>query len=606
MQIKIPKFCNSDNIMLGDEMFMYKFETIKHKVDFCVVGGGLAGICAAVSAARNGASVAIMQDRPMFGGNCSSEIRMWVCGSSNYEDDTRETGILEEIDLENCYRNPYKNYSIWDSVLYQIVRYQKNITMLLNCSCLDARMDGNIIKSITGWQLTTQEYHEVEADIFADCSGDSILAPLSGAEFRWGREAKSEFNEDIAPDVEDGHTMGLSCMIQAREYTEPKKYIAPVWAEKFTSDKLIHRKPNMQNKDENFWYIELGGTGNTIKDSEDLRDELQQVAFGMWDYVKNSGECENTENWDLDWVGMIPGKRESRRYVGDYIMNQNDVRSEGKFDDLVAYGGWTMDDHHPQGLRYKGAPNIHHPAPSPFGIAYRCLYSKNIDNLMFAGRNISATHTAMSATRVMATCATMGQAVGTAAAIAKKYDTTPRGVYQSHINELKQTLMNDDCYLPFNTKEINALTKSAKVSTNGKNQDNLFNGIERDIKDTDNGWRGDKGAFVQFDLEKSERVSYVRIVFDSFLNRRHYGNYHHNMDANIHLDREPIAPPYKLVKSFDVSWQTTDGKCVTKTVDNNYQRLVKLPIDCDITSVKLTFNETWGADDCHVFAIELF
>lgn len=586
---------------------MKKFETIKHDVDLCVVGGGLAGICAAVAAARHGAKVAIMHDRPMFGGNCSSEIRMWVCGAANGAMDTRETGIVEELELENCYRNPYKNYSIWDSVMYQIVRFQDNITMILNCSCLDAEMaDDKTIKNITGWQLTTQQYHEVTAKIFADCSGDSILAPLTGAEFRWGREAKSEFNESIAPDEADGHTMGLSCMIQGREYTEERKYIPPFWAEKFTGEKLYGRKPNMKSWSENFWYIELGGMGNTIADSEVLRDELQEIAFGMWDYVKNSGECEDTENWDLDWVGMIPGKRESRRYVGDHMLSQNDIEAEGRFDDMVAFGGWTMDDHHPMGFRYPGAPNIHHPAPDPFGIPYRCLYSKNIDNLMFAGRNISATHMGMSATRVMATCGTMGQAVGTAAAIAVKKDTTPRGVYENHIRELQNDLMNDDCYLPWHAKEINELTKSAKVSSDGEYTENLFNGHERNFGETENGWIGNKGGSVTFTLDAAKPVDHVRFVFDSFLNRKPVGNYHHNMDSNVLLNREPIVPPYTLVKEFDVTYKLADGTEETIKVENNYQRLVKVPVGKDVTEVKVTFKETWGAEKAHVFAVELF
>lgn len=583
-----------------------KFKTIKHEVDFCVVGGGLAGLCAAVSAARNGIKTAIMQDRPMFGGNCSSEIRMWVCGAANGAMDTRETGIVEELELENCYRNPYKNHSIWDSVMYEIARYNDNIDVLLNCSCLDAEMDGNKIKSVTGWQLTTQQYHEVSAKIFADCSGDSILAPLTGAEFRWGREARSEFNESIAPEEADGRTMGMSCMLQGREFTEPRPYIAPKWAEKFTGENLYGRKPKMSSVGENFWYIELGGMGNTIDDSEDLRDELVEIAYGMWDYVKNSGECENTENWDLDWVGMIPGKRESRRYVGDHILTQNDVEAEGRFDDMVAFGGWTMDDHHPMGIRYPGAPNIFHPAPDPYGIPYRVLYSKNIDNLMFAGRNISATHSALSSTRVMATCGTLGQAVGTAAAIAVKNNTNPRGVYENHIKELKLNLMNDDCYLPFNTKEINELTKRAKFETNGKNADVLFNGIERDMGETDNGLRGDKGTYVQFSYEKPETVKEIRFIFDSFLNRKPHGNYHHGTDANVRLKRDPIVPPYTLVKEFDVVLTKADGTTETITVDNNYQRLVKLPVGADVTDVKITFKETWGADDIHVFAVELF
>ena len=155
-----------------------------HKVDLCVVGGGLAGMCAAIAAARHGAKVALMQDRPVLGGNASSEVRMWICGA--HGENNRETGIIEEIMLENRYRNPLRNFSIWDSILYEKVRFEPNITLLLNCSCTDATVDDDRIRSVTGWQLTTQTWHTVEADLFADCSGDSILAPLTGAEFRMG------------------------------------------------------------------------------------------------------------------------------------------------------------------------------------------------------------------------------------------------------------------------------------------------------------------------------------------------------------------------------------------------------------------------------------
>jgi hypothetical protein len=178
--------------------------------------------------------------------------------------------------------------------------------------------------------------------------------------------------------------------------------------------------------------MELGGNRDSIRDTEILRDELIKISFGTWDFIKNSGHFES-ENLELEWVGFLPGKRESRRYVGDHILNQNDVENEGRFEDIVAYGGWTMDDHHPDGFRYKGQPTIFHPAPSPYGIPYRSLYSKNISNLFFAGRNISATHAALSSTRVMATCAIMGQAVGTAAAIAVRDDLSPRGVYEERL-----------------------------------------------------------------------------------------------------------------------------------------------------------------------------
>ena len=194
---------------------MSVFKTITHDAEFCVVGGGLAGMCAAISAARNGAKVALMHDRPVLGGNASSEIRMWVCGA--HGDNNRETGLIEEFMLESFYSNPTKNYSVWDAILYDKVRSEPNITLLLNCSCLDCSMDGNRVTDVTGWQLTTQTYHKVSAKLFADCSGDSVLAPLTGALHTRGREACSEYGEDIAPTNADGRTMGMSCLIQGRE-----------------------------------------------------------------------------------------------------------------------------------------------------------------------------------------------------------------------------------------------------------------------------------------------------------------------------------------------------------------------------------------------------
>ena len=167
---------------------MNELKKVTHKVDFCVVGGGIAGMLAAISAARHGVKVALMQDRPVLGGNASSEIRMWICGAGSRVRNLQETGILEEIALENMKRNPERNYSIWDSILYEKVRFEPNITLLLNCACTSVEMDGSSIKSVTGFQLTTYTWHTVEAKIFADCSGDSILAPLTGAEHRIGRE----------------------------------------------------------------------------------------------------------------------------------------------------------------------------------------------------------------------------------------------------------------------------------------------------------------------------------------------------------------------------------------------------------------------------------
>ena len=400
-------------------------ETIQHKAEFCVVGGGLAGMAAAVAAARHGAKTVLIQDRPVLGGNASSECRMWISGARN---DVHETGYVEELKLENNYRNPQLSWSIWDSITYESVRFQPNLEVILNCSVNDLTMDGMRITSVKGWQLTTQTWHVVEADLFADCSGDSILAPLSAADFRIGREARNEFGEDFGPDEDDLKTMGMSCLIQARETDSPKKFIPPAWANKYLTDSDMPNRGHGYRGLSNFWWIELGGEDDSIRDTEVIRDRLLAVAFGVWDHIKNHGD-HKADNWVLDWVGFLPGKRESRRYLGDHILTQQEIKAEGRFDDMVAYGGWPMDDHDPAGMNGTGRPNTNYPAPSPYGIPYRSLYSRNVENLFFAGRNISVTHAALSSTRVMATCATVGQAVGVAAAIAAANGLTPRGVY---------------------------------------------------------------------------------------------------------------------------------------------------------------------------------
>ena len=582
-------------------------KSIYHKVDLCVVGGGLAGMCAAVAAARHGIKVALMHDRPVYGGNASSEIRMWVCGA--HGKNNRETGIIEEIALETLYRNPYRRYPMWDAILFELINNEKNITPILNCSCNDIEMDGSKIKKVIGWQTTTQCYHIIEAKLFADCSGDSILAPLSGAEYRWGRESRNEFGESIAPEQADKKTMGLSCLIQARETDKKHTFIAPSWARKFTKEDLPYRLPDMNDPEENFWYMELGGEGDTIHDTEKLRDELISIAYGIWDFVKNSGEYD-ADNWELEFVGFLPGKRESRRYVGDYIMNQNDVRDGGHFDDIAAYGGWTMDDHNPAGINTKDKPNIFHPAPSPFGIPYRCLYSVNIENLYFAGRNISVTHTAMSASRVMATCALLGQAVGTASAIAIKNNATPREISEKYICELQQMLMDDDCWLPYCKTKISELTKSATITSTGEDAELLLNGIERHYGDDKNWWSGKIGDTVTFSFESEKAINEVRFVFNSDLNRETTGAGKYIPEkmntCNVHKNAPALNVPKTLVKDMkieikdaDDKWQEIDG------IKENHQRLVKIKIGKTTKAIRFTLISTNGNEIADIYSIDL-
>ena len=588
------------------------FRTVVHQADLCVVGGGLAGLCASVAAARHGVKVVLVQDRPMLGGNASSEIRMWVCGAGG--DNMRETGLLEELMLENLYRNPDKNYSIWDGILYEMVRNEDNIELLLNCSVNDAEMADGHIAAVTGWQLTTQQFHRIEARLFADCSGDSILAPLTGAEFRHGRETEAEHGESIGKNIApgDNKTMGMSCMIQAREESRPSDFIPPVWARHFTPEDLPRRIPNMSSPLENFWYLELGGDGDSIGDTEKTRDELLEIAYGLWDFVKNDPSMrEKTRNWRLDWVGILPGKRESRRYVGDFVLDQNDVQAGGQFDDIVAYGGWPMDDHDPRGFRNNDRPNVNYFAPSPYGIPYRCLYSKNVPNLFCAGRNISVTHWALSSTRVMGTCALLGQAVGTAAAIAVRENEGPKEVYLKHIDRLKQTLMDDDCYLPFNRRSISKLSEDADLS-GGNGVNALRNGIDRPVGEDDNGFICKPGNPVEYRFNKPAEIHGVRIVWDSELNRESMPviagrPFTLNMMCNKPLGMPDFHPPFALTRSYRIEGTREDGsREILYSTDSNHQRLNRISLSGTWTAVRLVPEATWGAENSHIFSFEIF
>lgn len=568
-------------------------ETV-HNVDFCVIGGGLSGLCAALAAARHGAKTLLMHDRPVLGGNASSEIRMCICGARG--ENNKETGIIEELQLENLYRNPNLNYSLWDSVLYGKAMTQENLTLLLNCSCIEAQTDNNTIKSVKGWQGTAQTYHTVNARYFADCSGDSILAPLTGAEFRMGREAHSEYGESLAHDEADSKTMGMSCIMQLRDTGKPQKFIPPVWANKYPTEEGLENKRH--DLITNFWWLELGGEGDTIHDTEALRHELLKIALGIWDHMKNHGD-HGVENYVLDWLGFLPGKRESRRYIGDYVLTQNDIESDSKYDDVVGYGGWPIDDHYPEGFNYKGGKKTNRvtQTPSPYAIPYRCLYSRNIDNLFFAGRNISVTHLAMSSTRVMGTCAILGQAVGTAAAIAARENTSPRGVYEKYIGELQETLMEDDCYLPGKKKCVSSLVREAKITSSSNDASALVNGIDRVIGDSENAWVCRAGDWAQLDFEKETDISRIRIVFDSDLNDPK------RMPHILPLGENLCALPKGLVKGYTLSYRKNGVWHEAINEKENYRRNAVHNVNFTADAIRLTVNEAYGADELRVFSL---
>ena len=579
-------------------------KTLTHHYDICVVGGGLSGMCASIAAARHGAKVALVHDRPVFGGNASSEIRMWPLGA--HGSNRRETGIFEELVLENMRVNPLRTYPNWDAVLYSAVYEQDNLDCFMNCTVNDLRTENDKIVEITGWQLTTYTTHKITADLFIDCSGDSILAQLSGAEYRKGREARAEFNEAAAPIEADSCTMGNSLMIQVRETNQPVTFTPPRWIRKLTEEDLKTRGHDLGNfRATNFWWLELGGERNTLDDCEDIKHELLALSYGAWDHVKNT-EGHNSENWELDWAGYLPGKRESIRCIGDHILTQNEVAVHTHYDDIIAYGGWKVDDHPPKGFNHDGEPTKYFDSVSPFGIPYRCIYSKNIDNLMFAGRNISVTHAAMAASRVMATCAILGQAAGTAASLAIRYGITPRAV-GSHMDELQQTLMTDDCWLPGLRRRISDICQAAALSANCENPENLRNGHDRPTDENgDNGCHLPLGECAEYTLAEPAHVESVRLIFDSDLDRTTItGGIDSVKDCpticNRSADMTPFNFPTTMTDTFEI---LVDGE-VLHHVSGNRQRLVTLPIGRAASRIALRpLSVTGAAETAHVFSFD--
>lgn len=564
--------------------------------DLCVVGGGMAGVCAAIAAARHGLQVVLLQDRAVLGGNASSEVRMWICGAHGR--DAKETGIIEELQLLNLHQNNQQSYPLWDAVLYGAVQYHPNITLVLSCAVAEVEMAApDRIRAVRGWHLTRQRWIRVVASCFADCSGDSVLR-LSGAQTRWGREARHEFGESNAPEVADRQTMGNSILMQLREIdpADHVPYVAPPWAHRFPLDHP--RLAAHAGGTDNFWWLEIGGVMDTQDDADRIRDELYRMALGTWAWIKNHPDGRG-RRWELDWIGALPGKRENVRYVGDHTMVQQDIEACGRFHDLVCHGGWSMDDHPPAAFLHPGPPTTHYSAPSPFGIPWRSLYSANIVNLACAGRNISCSHMAMSATRVMATCATMGQAIGTGVAIAQRHGLTLRQVGAERLAELQATLLDDDQFLPGRARPIPALARTATLTASRGDPAALRDGIDRRLGDQDHWWRAAPGDWAEYRFQVPSAPTRVRIVCDTDLHQ------HRRIPCHAPLQRRPAGMPSGSPREFHLDVQGADGVWRTiATVTDNHRRLVVLPIEGMWIALRLVLDRTWGDHDTAFFAFD--
>ena len=413
-----------------------------------VVGGGMSGVCCALTAARAGIEVVLVQDRPVLGGNASSEVRLWILGATSHMGNNnrwaREGGVIDEILVENLYRNKEGNPIILDTILLEKVREEPNIHLLLNTSVYELKKKTDTeIEAVIGFCSQNSTRYVLQAPLFCDASGDGIVAFLAGASFRMGAEKAEEFGELFAPDVEDyGELLGHSIYFYAKDVGHPVSFVAPSYALKDAGKLPRMKNYRLQEHGPWLWWVEYGGRLDTIHQSEEIKWELWKVIYGIWHHVKNSGAFPEAENMTLEWVGTIPGKRESRRFEGDYMLIQQDIIEQREHYDAVAVGGWSVDLHPADGVySEKNACNQWH-AKGVYQIPYRCYYSKDIDNLFLAGRIISASHVAFGSSRVMATCAHGGQAVGMAAALAAHNSWTPRNLSSPERIGLLQKALN--------------------------------------------------------------------------------------------------------------------------------------------------------------------
>jgi hypothetical protein len=581
----------------------------------------------------------------------------------------RESGLIDELRVEDAVRNPQRSPHLFDLLLYDKVISEPNITLLLDTTCVGCSVvrpglgerpesaheqetaaaspaHGSIrrITQVRAVRHMTEEEFVVQARFFADCSGDSRLGLEAGADLRKGREGRDEFDESLAPAKADARTLGSTILLMAREYDRPMPFTPPDWVRRFSEDDLrLRSHPEL---DFGYWWIEWGGHLDTIKENATtIRHELLRITLGVWDHVKN--HCQRQEsvprgtydkavrglawdttqadptNWALEWIGFLPGKRESRRLMGPHVLTQKDVQSGRLFDDQVAYGGWWLDLHPPLGVdAVDEYPCQHHPVDHLYSIPLRSLISRNVENLFFAGRNISATHVAFSSTRVMATCAVVGQAVGTAAATAVRNGITRvRDLTQPPlIGEIQQTLLKDGAFLigvthadPLDKARAARVTASSATDDGGAGQ--ALNGILRVthpelhpcLPEANNRWTSRSlPAWIELNWEHPQLVSEIQLTFDTGFQRELTLTMSDRYSARMLRGPQPeTVKAYRL----ELYGPATEGEPETVLhVQDNYlgRRRHQLSEPLTLSTLRLVVEGTHGVPEARLFEIRAY
>lgn len=409
------------------------------KYDFVVVGGGIAGMCAAVAASRLGCKVALINDRPVLGGNNSAEVRVHLGGHVEIGPNKGLGRMIREFGhAKKGNAQPAENYQ--DEKKQAFIDAEENIDLFSSYRAVQVKKEDNRIQSVLIRHIETAQEMWLEAPLFSDCTGDGTIGFLAGAHWRMGREARSEFGESLAPETADKLTMGASVQWYSNKSDKPAVFPEFSYGVKF--DENTCEKVTMGE-----WKWETGMNYDQIYDAERIRDYGLLVVYSNWSFLKNHlKDNEKYKNRSLEWVAYVAGKRESRRLLGDYILKQDDIDKNVYHEDGSFTASWSIDLHFPDPANSKNFPGAEFKAATvhnwiyPCTVPYRCLYSRNIENLFMAGRNISVTHVALGTVRVMRTTGMMGEVVGIAAYLCDKHKCTPRQVYQSHLEELKSLM----------------------------------------------------------------------------------------------------------------------------------------------------------------------
>lgn len=580
------------------------------QTDVVVVGGGLSGVCAALASARSGAETILIHDRPMLGGNTSSEIRVHAGGADNSgsRPHARESGIMDEIRLEEAVRNPQRCYQMWDLILYEKCLEEDHLDLHLNTTASAAHIEDGRITGIEADCHRAETHFDIEAEVFIDCTGDGWLAAQAGAEFRMGREGPDEFDEQHAVGPDD-KTMGASLMWYAEDVGVPVEFEPPDFARTFESDEDLPHRGHGDFR-HGFWWVEYGGVVDTIKDKEAIRDELMACMMGVWDHIKNrSGHA--ADNWVLKWFGWLPGHRESRRIVGDYILNENDLMKATEFEDRVAHGGWPMDRHPPGGIFSKEPPADFLRVPDIYSIPFRSLYARDVENLFMAGRCASCTHMAMSSTRLAATGAVMGQAVGTTAAMCCKRSCNPRDVAEDHISDLQQQLLKDDQYIPdLPADDPEDLVLQADISASSQQEncaaEKVADGVTRFRDGDTHQWVSDPDEdmpqWLQLRLPEARTVRQVHLTFDSGYERPLTLTLSDSYNARMIRGPQP-----ETVADYTIEGGTKDEMQQVVRNQGNYQRKLVHdiePIQAD--TIRISVERTNGDPSARIFEVRVY